>query len=139
MRSFISRTIAALIALALCAGAVGAQGKKKKKRAAAKTTAAKSSKSEPSSQSSLKTPTETYTGDPVPPTQAPEPGDGVRRITPAEARAALQNGTAVIIDVRGEQSYMAGHIAGATLIPFNNIASRINELPRNKLIITYCS
>ena len=135
MRSFISRAIAILLALALCAGGVAAQGKKKKKRAA-KTSAAKTSSS---GQSSAKTPTQPYTGDPIPPPQAPERGDGVHRITPLEARAAQEKGTAIIVDVRNDQVYQVGHIKGAILIPFNAVANHLDKLPRNKMIITYCS
>ncbi|HYJ46699.1 MAG TPA: rhodanese-like domain-containing protein [Pyrinomonadaceae bacterium] len=66
-------------------------------------------------------------------------GDGVRRITPEEARKALDAGQAIIIDVRDETSYKAGHAKGARWIPVNDIASRASELPRDKMIITYCS
>jgi Rhodanese-like domain len=66
-------------------------------------------------------------------------GDGVRRITPAEAHAAVEKGQAVIVDVRGEDSYNAGHIKGARWIHLNDIGSRAGELPRDKMIITYCS
>jgi len=66
-------------------------------------------------------------------------GDGVRRITPAQLRAAVLNGQAVIVDVRGADSYNAGHIKGARLIPLYEIEARAGELPRNKMIVTYCS
>jgi rhodanese-related sulfurtransferase len=66
-------------------------------------------------------------------------GDGVRRITPLEARAAVEKGKAIIIDVRGEESWKAGHVKGARLIPLNDIGVRTAELPRDKMIITYCS
>jgi rhodanese-related sulfurtransferase len=66
-------------------------------------------------------------------------GDGVTRITPADAFAAVQRGKAIIVDVRGEDSYKAGHIKGALLIPINEIGSRTKELPRGKMIITYCA
>ena len=66
-------------------------------------------------------------------------GDGVRRITPAEAREAVAKGKAIIVDVRGEDSYNAGHIKGARWINLNDIGSRAGELPRDKIIITYCS
>ena len=65
--------------------------------------------------------------------------DGVRRISPAQLRAAVLNGRAVIVDVRGADSYNAGHIKGARLIPVNEIEARADELPRNKMIVTYCS
>jgi 3-mercaptopyruvate sulfurtransferase SseA len=66
-------------------------------------------------------------------------GDGVRRITPAEAHRMVAKGQAVILDVRGEDSFKAGHIKGTLWIPLNDISSRAAELPRGKMIITYCS
>lgn len=68
--------------------------------------------------------------------QAPE---GARRITPADLRELLKKGQAIIVDVRSEESYKAGHIKGAWLIPASDIAKRAEELPRDKLIATYCS
>lgn len=69
----------------------------------------------------------------------PPPGDGVRRITPGEAQDLLTKGQAVVIDVRNQASFDAGHIRGAKLIPLNEFLSRIDELPRDKTIVTYCS
>jgi rhodanese-related sulfurtransferase len=69
----------------------------------------------------------------------PTPADGVRRVTVEELRAALEKGTAVVVDVRVEESYKAGHIKGALWIPGNEIASRTKELPKDKLIVAYCS
>ena len=66
-------------------------------------------------------------------------GDGVRRITPEEVRAALAKGEAVIVDVRGEGSFETGHIKGAISMPTDKLLSRVSELPRDKMIITYCS
>lgn len=68
-----------------------------------------------------------------------EGGDGVRRITPAELRTALKKGKAVIVDVRGLGAYQAGHITGALTIPVTEMAARYSELPKDKLIATYCS
>jgi 3-mercaptopyruvate sulfurtransferase SseA len=69
----------------------------------------------------------------------PTPADGVRRVTVEELRAALEKGTAIVVDVRVAESYKAGHIKGALWIPGNEIASRTKELPKDKLIVTYCS
>jgi hydroxyacylglutathione hydrolase len=66
-------------------------------------------------------------------------GDGVHRITPAEAREVVAQGKAIIVDVRGESSYNAGHVKGARWIIVDEIGSRTSELPRDKMIITYCS
>jgi predicted sulfurtransferase len=66
-------------------------------------------------------------------------GDGARRIKASEAREALKNGSAVLIDVRGDASYKAGHIKGALSMPLADVRSRAKELPKDKLIIAYCS
>ena len=65
--------------------------------------------------------------------------DEVRRISPAELREALQKGEAVLIDVRNEESYNAGHIKGALLIPVSDVGARIKDVPKDKFIATYCS
>ena len=67
------------------------------------------------------------------------PNDGVRRITPAELQAAIAKGEAVVVDVRAQAAYQRGHIKGARLIPAEQIASRAGELPRDKMIVTYCA
>ncbi|HKR00605.1 MAG TPA: rhodanese-like domain-containing protein [Pyrinomonadaceae bacterium] len=65
--------------------------------------------------------------------------DGVRRITIKEARAALEKNEAVMVDVRGSVEYKLGHIKGALSVPLGLIVQQSNELPRDKLIITYCA
>ena len=76
-----------------------------------------------------------------PGTTAPAPvaSDGARRVTVAEAKEMLDKNEAVIIDVRNQASYDTAHIRGAKLIPEAEILNHIDELPKNKLIITYCS
>jgi 3-mercaptopyruvate sulfurtransferase SseA len=132
MRSLISRAAVTLLALTLLAGGVAAQAKKKKRAKATKATTAQTKTPPPQ-------PQQPYTGDPVPPPQVQEAGDGVNRITAADARAALDKGTAIIIDVRNEESYKMGHIKGSRSIPVNDFVARIKDLPRDKMIITYCS
>ena len=65
--------------------------------------------------------------------------DGARRITPAELKDAQSKGAVVLVDVRSEPVYQAGHIKGALSIPFDEFTARLKELPRDKMIITYCS
>ena len=66
-------------------------------------------------------------------------GDGVPRITLEEARKALDAGKAILVDVRDEASYKFSHAKGALWIPVNDIVKRMGELPRDKMIIAYCS
>ena len=70
---------------------------------------------------------------------APAFADGVRRITPIELRDMLARNEAVVIDVRNDDAFNTAHIKGAKLIPETDVAKRSDELPKNKLIVTYCS
>ena len=75
----------------------------------------------------------------VKPSPPAVPNDGVRRLTPQELRDAVARGEAVVLDVRPETQYKADHIKGTLWIPDNEINNRFQELPRGKLIVTYCS
>jgi len=44
----------------------------------------------------------------------------------------------VVIDVRPEEEYRAGHIRGAQGIPMEKLKSRLAKLPRRKDIVAYC-
>ena len=69
----------------------------------------------------------------------PPAADGARRVTVAELKEMLDKNEAVVIDVRNQSSYDAGHIRGAKLIPEAEVVNRISELPKNQLVVTYCS
>lgn len=69
-----------------------------------------------------------------------QPSDGVTRISGDDLRVLLARGEAIVVDVRGADSYLKAHIKGAKNIPLNEIAQRAAaELPRDKMIVTYCS
>ena len=65
--------------------------------------------------------------------------DGARRVTIDELDALMKNDEAVVIDVRNQAMFDAGHIPGSKLIPAGEIQNHLNELPRDKMIVTYCS
>lgn len=44
-----------------------------------------------------------------------------------------------IIDVRSEKAYLNGHIPTAKLFPSGTIMNRLNEIPREKYLILYCT
>jgi rhodanese-related sulfurtransferase/DNA-binding transcriptional ArsR family regulator len=64
--------------------------------------------------------------------------DGFEPVTPDELTRRMTNGEVVVLDVRPEQEYAAGHIAGARSMPVGEISQRIGELPRDKEYIAYC-
>jgi 3-mercaptopyruvate sulfurtransferase SseA len=67
------------------------------------------------------------------------PSDGVKRVTTVETRDAVEKGAAIIVDVRAEASYKQNRIKGSISIPLEQVQTRISELPRDKMIVTYCS
>jgi hypothetical protein len=82
---------------------------------------------------------------PAPPAAAPlkpqaaPTEETARRIPAAEAREALAKGTAVLVDVRAKATYDASHAQGALSIPLTELDSRAAELPKDKLVIAYCT
>lgn len=44
----------------------------------------------------------------------------------------------VVIDVREQSEYDAGHIPGVTLIPLGELTQRVNEIPTDKTVIMTC-
>jgi hypothetical protein len=63
----------------------------------------------------------------------------VKRITPADARALLDNGTAVLFDTRTLNGYRNQHAAGAVSFPRGEETARFGELPTDKTLIFYCT
>jgi rhodanese-related sulfurtransferase len=63
----------------------------------------------------------------------------VTRVSVSEAYTAYQDRSAVFLDVRGAESFDAGHIPGAVHIPLDELASRLNELSKDDWILTYCT
>ncbi len=86
------------------------------------------------------TPAPTETAQPT----APAPGvltsvDQVQRIEPAEAKALMDQGQAVLYDVRSQSSYETKHAAGALSLPYDQVASSAASLPKGKILILYCT
>jgi len=74
------------------------------------------------------------------PTPSPQlPGFNVRRITSTELEELIKQGNVVVVDVRNKEQYDLGHIKGAKLLPINEVGERGKELPRDKMIVTYCA
>ena len=76
---------------------------------------------------------------PTPQKPAPPPADNARRITAAELHDLWQKGDVVIIDTRDESAYKDEHIKGSISMPTGSVLGRVDELPRNKMIVAYCT
>lgn len=64
----------------------------------------------------------------------------VRNLSPAEVRDLLQkNSQAFLLDVRTPGEYMQVRLAGAHLVPIDQVVARVAEIPKNKPIVVYCA
>ena len=55
-----------------------------------------------------------------------------------ELRRRLETDNLVVVDVRPAVEYWAGHIPDARSIPIDELAGRLDELPRNSTVVAYC-
>ena len=65
-------------------------------------------------------------------------GDDVDTIGRTDLLERLARGDVVLIDVRPEQEYEAGHIEGARSVPLDELERRLAELPEDAEIVAYC-
>jgi rhodanese-related sulfurtransferase/DNA-binding HxlR family transcriptional regulator len=62
----------------------------------------------------------------------------VEQVSATELDARLARDEVVLLDVRPEPEYRAGHIAGARSMPVRTLAEATTSLPRRKEIVAYC-
>jgi rhodanese-related sulfurtransferase len=62
------------------------------------------------------------------------------RISYDQFRKLYDSGNVLVLDVRGDISYRAGHIPGAISLPFDQVEKKIPDLKKEtRPIVTYCS
>jgi rhodanese-related sulfurtransferase len=65
-------------------------------------------------------------------------GDEVETIGRDELIARMGRGDVVLVDVRPEEEFGAGHIDGARSIPLDELKRRLEELPADREVVAYC-
>jgi rhodanese-related sulfurtransferase/biotin operon repressor len=65
-------------------------------------------------------------------------GEDVDTIGPEDLLERLARGDVVLVDVRPELEYAAGHIEGARSIPLEELQRRLAELPPDTEVVAYC-
>ncbi len=65
-------------------------------------------------------------------------GDPVEAIGREELVERMKRGDVVLIDVRPEEEFAAGHIDGARSVPLAELEQRIAELPTDREVVAYC-
>jgi 3-mercaptopyruvate sulfurtransferase SseA len=81
----------------------------------------------------------TPSGSPTPQQPPPPPADNARRIKAAELHELWEKSDVVIIDTRAESAYKDEHIKGAISMPAGTVLAHLEELPKNKMIVAYCT
>src|SRR5438067_7765283 len=64
--------------------------------------------------------------------------DGVEQLSAAELEQRLARGDVVVLDVRPEAEFRAGHIAGARSAPLPFLDDLAAKLPKRRAIVAYC-
>ncbi len=64
--------------------------------------------------------------------------DGLEAISRDELAARLRRGDLIVLDVRPELEFRAGHIAGARSVPVSELRRKLRALPKNDDVETYC-
>lgn len=64
--------------------------------------------------------------------------DALDQIHRDELARRLHDGDLIVIDVRPEAEYAAGHIAGAISIPIDRLARQLRSLPPDVDVVAYC-
>jgi len=68
---------------------------------------------------------------------AEQASNEAREVSRDEAQRLIEDG-AQLIDVRAEHEWDAGHIAGATHLPLDELAERTAEIDRERPVVLYC-
>jgi phage shock protein E len=63
-----------------------------------------------------------------------------RNISSTEAKSLLaKDKKVVLLDVRTPEEYRQAHLHGALLIPLSELGTRLQEIPRDRTLLVYCS
>lgn len=67
-----------------------------------------------------------------------EARDGLESVDRHTLLERLRAGDVVLLDVRPEHEFAAGHLPGALSVPLPTLESRLADLPRDRTIVAYC-
>src|ERR687897_2385098 len=67
-----------------------------------------------------------------------EDREALEAVDAAELLEGLSEGNVVVLDVRPEEEYRAGHIPGALSVPVYALEAALQMLPREREMVAYC-
>jgi rhodanese-related sulfurtransferase/DNA-binding MarR family transcriptional regulator len=64
--------------------------------------------------------------------------DALEAVDSSDLLERLRDGSVVVLDVRPEEEYRAGHIPGALSVPVDALEAALKTLPRDREVVAYC-
>ena len=64
--------------------------------------------------------------------------DALEPVSRADLVRRLKDGLVMVLDVRPEEEFVAGHLPGAVNIPLRELTKRLRGLPKNREVVAYC-
>ena len=64
--------------------------------------------------------------------------DALEAVDSSDLLERLRDGSVVVLDVRPEEEYRAGHIPGALSVPVDTLEAALKTLPRDREVVAYC-
>ncbi|MBK6348379.1 MAG: rhodanese-like domain-containing protein [Steroidobacteraceae bacterium] len=82
-------------------------------------------------------------GEPAVTTTASAPATAAVAVAPMSQEALLEHQSShpdhlLVLDVRTPQEYAEGHVPGAVNVPYDQLASRLAQVPKDKDVVLYC-
>lgn len=64
--------------------------------------------------------------------------EGIEQLSAAELQSRLERDEVVVLDVRPEAEFRAGHVPGAISAPVSTLSSLVSGLSRRREVVAYC-
>jgi rhodanese-related sulfurtransferase len=67
-----------------------------------------------------------------------EERDGMEPVSMDELRKRINDDNVIVLDVRPQEEYQHGHIAGALSVPLAQLKDKLKEIPQDREVVAYC-
>ncbi len=69
---------------------------------------------------------------------APHPDDGIPALSVADAASRLEDGSALMVDVREVHEFVALRVADSLLVPLSQLGARVADIPSDRPLMLVC-
>lgn len=64
--------------------------------------------------------------------------EGFEAVTVASLQERMDRDSVLLIDVRPAEEYASGHLPSAISLPYESLAERLSDLPKDRTVVAYC-